>query len=126
MVKRSWPQPCVRNRVVQLVMLRWSSCQPDFGQSGVEQGLALLQMICETLRLPFRRDVVDRMLKGMVGNKSSPSLENIGQIADGLGLNAVLMQSCRRLISADFPCLQFSNSRKRKGLFSSLDQPMGV
>ena len=42
-------------------------------------------MICETLRLPFRRDVVDRMLKGMVGNKPSPTLENLGQIADGPG-----------------------------------------
>ena len=31
------------------------------------------------------------MLKGMVGNKPSPTLENLGQIADGLGLNAVLM-----------------------------------
>ncbi len=66
--------------------------KPIFGHSGVEQGLALLQMICETLRLPFRRDVVDRMLKGMVGNKTAPTLENLGQIADGLGLNAVLMQ----------------------------------
>ena len=66
--------------------------KPIFGHSGVEQGLALLQMICETLRLPFRRDVVDRMLKGMVGSKQAPTLENIGQIADGLGLNAVLMQ----------------------------------
>ena len=66
--------------------------KPIFGHSGVEQGLALLQMICEALRLPFRRDVVDRMLKGMVGNKPGPTLENLGQIADGLGLNAVLMQ----------------------------------
>ena len=65
---------------------------PIFGYSGVEQGLALLQMICETLRLPFRRDVVDRMLKAMVGSKPSPTLENLGQIADGLGLSAVLMQ----------------------------------
>ena len=65
---------------------------PIFGHSGVEQGLALLQMICETLRLPFRRDVVDRMLKGMVGNKPAPTLENLGQIADGLGLNAILMK----------------------------------
>ena len=32
------------------------------------------------------------MLKGMVGSKPVPTLENIGQIADGLGLNAVLMQ----------------------------------
>ena len=47
-------------------------------------------MICESLRLPFRRDVVDRMPK-KVGNKPSPTLENIGQMADGLGLNAVLM-----------------------------------
>ena len=65
---------------------------PIFGHSGVEQGVALLQMICESLRLPFRRDVVDRMLKGMVGSKPSPTLENIGQIADGIGLSAVLMQ----------------------------------
>ena len=28
----------------------------------------------------------------MVGNKPAPTLENLGQIADGLGLNAVLMQ----------------------------------
>ena len=66
--------------------------KPIFGQSGIEQGVALLQMICETLRLPFRRDVVDRMLKGKVGNKPLPSLENLGQIADGLGLSAVLMR----------------------------------
>ena len=66
--------------------------KPIFGQSGVEQGVALLQMICETLRLPFRRDVIDRMLKGMVGNKTTPTLENLGQIADSIGLNAVLMQ----------------------------------
>ena len=31
------------------------------------------------------------MLKGMVGSKTTPSLENIGQIADGLGLSAVLL-----------------------------------
>ena len=48
-------------------------------------------MICETLRLPFRRDVVDRMLKGMVGSKPTPTLEILGKIADALGLNAVLM-----------------------------------
>ena len=66
--------------------------KPIFGHSGIEQGVALLQMICETLRLPFRRDVVDRMLKGMVGSKPAPTLENLGQIADNLGLNAVLMQ----------------------------------
>ena len=66
--------------------------KPIFGQNGIEQGLALLQMICETLRLPFRRDVVDRMLQGMLGDKTSPTLEILGKIADGLGLNAILMQ----------------------------------
>ena len=66
--------------------------KPIFGHSGVEQGVALLQMICETLRIPFRRDVVDRMLKRMVGSKPVPTLENLGQIADGIGLNAVLMK----------------------------------
>ncbi|WP_063402817.1 ABC transporter transmembrane domain-containing protein [Prochlorococcus marinus] len=62
-----------------------------FGSSGVEQGTALMQMICESLSVPFRRDVVDRMLKGMVGEKPSPTLECLGQIADSLGLSAVLM-----------------------------------
>ena len=65
--------------------------KPIFGSSGVEQGIALLQMICESLSVPFRRDVVDRMLKGMVGEKPSPTLECLGQIADSLGLSAVLM-----------------------------------
>ena len=64
---------------------------PIFGQSGIEQGVALLQMICESLRLPFRRDVVDRMLKSMVGSKPAPSLEHLGKIGDGLGLSAVMM-----------------------------------
>ena len=48
-------------------------------------------MISESLRIPFRYDVIDRMLKGMVGSKPAPTLENLGQIADGLSLNAVLM-----------------------------------
>lgn len=62
------------------------------GTSPVEQGVALLQMVCEVLRVPFRRDVVDRMLNGMLANRSAPSLEVLGQVSDGLGLNAVLMQ----------------------------------
>ena len=40
--------------------------------------------------ISFRRDVVDRMLSGMVLNRSSPSLEIIGQISDALGLTAVM------------------------------------
>ena len=91
MAKQLLASPCARRRARPRSKLVFK-VKPIFGQSGVEQGLALLQMICETLRLPFRRDVVDRMLKGMVGNKPAPTLENLGQIADGLGLNAVLMQ----------------------------------
>ena len=70
----------------------WFHVTPIFGQSGIEQGLALLQMNLRNASASFRRDVVDRMLKAMVGSKPSPSLENLGKIADGLGLNAVLMQ----------------------------------
>ena len=70
-----------------------------YGSSAVEQGLALLQMVCELLQLPFRRDVVDRMLTGMVGSRLVPSLENIGQISDALGLTAVMMQVPRSHLS---------------------------
>jgi len=66
--------------------------RPVLGSSASEQGLALLEMVCEVLKVPFRRDVVDRMLRGMVGERSSPTIEQLGQIADALGLNAVLMQ----------------------------------
>jgi ATP-binding cassette subfamily B protein len=66
--------------------------RPVLGSSAPEQGLALLQMVCEVLRVPFRRDVVDRMLRGMVGDRPYPSLEQLGQISDALGFNAVLMQ----------------------------------
>ena len=59
--------------------------KPIFGHSGIEQGLALLQMICETLRLP-RRDVIDRMLKGMVGNKPSPVWRTLARSPMVLGL----------------------------------------
>ena len=86
---------------------------PIFGQSGIEQGLALLQMVCETLRLPFRRDVVDRMLKGTVGTKPAPTLENLGQIADGLGLNALLMKLPTAHLGR-LSCLRCLNSPSRK------------
>ena len=66
--------------------------RPVLGSSAAEQGLALLQMACEALRVPFRRDVVDRMLQGMVGDRAYPSIEQLGQISDLLGLNAVLME----------------------------------
>jgi subfamily B ATP-binding cassette protein HlyB/CyaB len=86
--------------------------KPIFGTSAVEQGLALLQMVCEVLRLPFRRDVVDRMLKGMLADRSVPSLESLGQIADGLGLNAVLIQlPAPHLARASLPAvLELPNS----------------
>ena len=54
--------------------------RPVLGSSAPEQGLALLQMVCEVLRVPFRRDVVDRMLRGMVGNRPYPSLVTPGPI----------------------------------------------
>ena len=63
-----------------------------YGVSPVEQGLALLQMISESLRIPYRRDVVDRMLSGMIGDRDSLSLEQVGQVADAVGLTAVLME----------------------------------
>ncbi|MFS6818011.1 hypothetical protein AAF134_01140 [Synechococcus lacustris Tous-12m] len=50
--------------------------RPVFGSSATEQGLALLQMVCEVLHVPFRRDVVDRLLRSMVGDRSSPLLSN--------------------------------------------------
>lgn len=65
--------------------------RPVLGSSATEQGLALLQMVCEVLRVPFRRDVVDRLLRSMVGDRSSPSLEQLGQIGDAIGFSAVMM-----------------------------------
>ena len=59
---------------------------PIFGQSGIEKGLALLQMICETLRLPFRRDVVDRMLKGWSAANPRPPLRISAKLPMGLAL----------------------------------------
>ena len=66
--------------------------KPVYGSSASEQGLALLQIVCELLNIPFRRDVVDRMLNGLIRDRSTPSLEVVGQTADALGLTAVLMQ----------------------------------
>lgn len=66
--------------------------RPVLGATPAEQGLALLQMVCEVLRVPFRRDTVDRMLRVMLGERQNPNLEQLGQIADALGLTAVLLQ----------------------------------
>ena len=65
----------LRQEQGNLFAIRWSSGETDFSATAVLSRVwPCLQMICETLRLPFRRDVVDRMLKGMVGNKPAPTL----------------------------------------------------
>jgi subfamily B ATP-binding cassette protein HlyB/CyaB len=71
----------------------------DLGQASVHRGFALvrargevaettacLQMLAKSLKLPFRRDAVEKMLREKVGQGQRPNLQLCAQIASMMGL----------------------------------------
>ncbi len=69
------------------------SSYPYFRGSGpIEGTLACFQMLCQYLSLPFRKDMIERVLKnGIERNNGNPSLELCAAVADLMGLKAQLV-----------------------------------
>jgi len=57
------------------------------GEGVLEETLACFQMLTKLMKLPFRRDAIERVLRDQLGRGQTPSLRLCGQIAAGLGLH---------------------------------------
>ncbi|MBD2577881.1 peptidase domain-containing ABC transporter [Oscillatoria sp. FACHB-1406] len=61
------------------------------GGSSLEVGLACFQMLCQYFQIPFRREVLRRVLADQLQRNGSLSLYFCGAVAELLGINAQLM-----------------------------------
>ncbi|MED5165140.1 MAG: peptidase domain-containing ABC transporter, partial [Cyanobacteriota bacterium] len=66
------------------------SSSEDFfvgGQGPLQETLACFQMLAMLMKLPFRRDSIEKMLRDSLRRGQTPTLRMCGQIAAGLGLH---------------------------------------
>ncbi|MDX2216138.1 MAG: peptidase domain-containing ABC transporter [Oculatellaceae cyanobacterium bins.114] len=61
------------------------------GTGPIDGALACFQMLCQHLNIPFRRDVVQRILVSQSQRTGSMSLELCGAVSELMGLNAQLV-----------------------------------
>ena len=59
------------------------------GNGLLEETLACFQMLSRLLKLPFRRDAVERVVRDAIRRGQTPNLQLFGQVASMLGLHAV-------------------------------------
>lgn len=57
------------------------------GQGPLQETLACFQMLAKLMKLPFRRDSIEKMLRDSLRRGQTPTLRMCGQIAAGLGLH---------------------------------------
>ena len=53
----------------------------------LQETLACFQMLAQLMKLPVRRDAIDKILRETIGRGQTPNLRLCGQIAAGLGLH---------------------------------------
>mgnify|MGYP001169187666 FL=1 len=58
------------------------------GEGPLQETLACFQMLTKLMKLPFRRDAIEKVLRDQLGRGQTPTLRLCGQIAAGLGLHA--------------------------------------
>lgn len=61
------------------------------GGSDLDVGMACFQMLCQHFKMPFRREVIRRVLADRIQQNGSLSLYFCGSVAELLGLNAQLL-----------------------------------
>jgi HlyB family type I secretion system ABC transporter len=62
------------------------------GRGALDGTTACLKMLCKYLQVPFRPDVVDRLLKNQLTSNSSVPLQLFGAISELLGINAQMVK----------------------------------
>jgi ATP-binding cassette subfamily B protein len=69
------------------------------GKGELDEAMACLQMLCQYFNMPFRKDVVKRVLVGQSQRIGGVSLELCGAVAEMMGLNAQLVVAPANAIS---------------------------
>ena len=59
------------------------------GMGSLEEILACFQMLAKLLKLPYRRDSIEKVVRDSLRRGQSPNVQLLGQLAAGLGLNAM-------------------------------------
>lgn len=76
------------------------------GQGSLEESLACLRMICEIMKLPFRRDSIEKSIREVLNRGIEPSQPMFGQLLANMGLLAtgakIPASICTRM---NVPCL---------------------
>jgi HlyB family type I secretion system ABC transporter len=62
------------------------------GRGALDGTTACLKMLCKYLKVPFRPDVVSRLLKNQLGSSGIVPLQLCGAIAEMLGINAQMVK----------------------------------
>jgi HlyB family type I secretion system ABC transporter len=62
------------------------------GRGALAGTTACLKMLCKYLKVPFRPDVVDRLLKNQIGSSGTVPLQLCGAICEILGINSHLVK----------------------------------
>nr|WP_157028635.1 type I secretion system permease/ATPase [Synechococcus sp. WH 8020] len=57
------------------------------GEGPLQETLACFQMLAKLMKLPFRRDAIEKILREQLSRGQTPTLRLCGQIAAGLGLH---------------------------------------
>jgi ATP-binding cassette subfamily B protein len=61
------------------------------GRGALGEALACFQMVCRHFQMPFRRDVIERVLKNQIQRTGGIALDLAGSVAEFMGLNAQLV-----------------------------------
>ena len=59
------------------------------GTGPLDETLACFQMLAQLLKLPFRRDAIEKTVRDALRRGQQPSIPLVGQLAAGMGLHAV-------------------------------------
>jgi HlyB family type I secretion system ABC transporter len=62
------------------------------GRGALDGTTACLKMLCKYLKVPFRPDVVSRLLQNQIGSSGSVPLQLCGAIAEMLGINSQMVK----------------------------------
>ncbi|QEY32338.1 ATP-binding cassette domain-containing protein [Synechococcus sp. RSCCF101] len=70
-----------RNAITDLKVIR--------GRGPLQETLACLQMLAQLMKLPFRRDAIEKVVQDQLRRGQTPTLQSIGQLTAGLGLHVM-------------------------------------
>ena len=84
------------------------------GKGIVNEGLAILEMVCLNLKLPFRKEICKKFLIDQRNRGKDLSIESIGSMCEMLGCQSQIgVVNASHLESVDYPAIEVSNGHAR-------------